>query len=101
MKRKLWMVSLLSVLAISATAGTVTAVAAYKNKIELDAPMTVTASTEKPTICITNGLTQSIPATRYVEIPQYVVMDDTDAGIRATVSVTDKFGQAVEIVNGK
>ena len=101
MKRKLWMVSLLSVLAITATAGTVTAVAAYKNKIELDAPMTVTASTEKPTICITNGLTQSIPATRYVEVPQYVVMDDTDAGIRATVSVKDKFGQTVEIVNGK
>ena len=101
MKRKLWMVSLLSVLAITATAGTVTAVAAYKNKIELDAPMTVTVSTEKPTICITNGLTQSIPATRYVEVPQYVVMDDTDAGIRATVSVKDKFGQTVEIVNGK
>ena len=101
MKRKLWIASLLSVFAVTASAGTATAVAAYKNKIELDTPAAVVVSTEKPTICITNGLTQSIPATRYVEIPQYVVMDDTDAGIRATVSVVDKFGQAVEIVNGK
>ena len=100
MNKKVWIASLLSALAITATAGTVTAVASAKRQIELDTPTAVTVSKEKPTICITNGEKQSIAATRYVQIPQYVVRDDTDSGIRATVRVTDKFGQAVEIVNG-
>lgn len=66
----------------------------------MNLPATVVPSQNKPVIYVTSGETQVLPASRIVNIPEHTVLDETDSGIRTTVSIKDKFGKNVEIING-